>query len=129
VKPLVIDTSIWIDWARAERAELLAHTRNRILLMPAIVAMELLSGAKDRRTMRVVDRLLAPLVRNRRVVLPAYDDYALAGAVMADLGWPSSRRSNDVLIAVIARKTGAALLTANRADFAPTCSLLGVEML
>ncbi len=96
--------------------------------MPAVVAMELLSGTRDKQSRRTVDKLLRPFVRNRRIILPSYDDYTLAGEVVAELQWAATRHSNDVMIAVLARKVGAELLTTNQKDFSPVCRILKLSV-
>ena len=126
MRPLVVDTSVWVEWIRGQRGELRSHLRDRLVLMPAVVSMELLSGTRKRRAARAVATLLRPFLRHRRIILPAYADYALAGELLAELGWASSVRGNDALIAVSARKVGAALLTLNHGDFQPLCSRLRI---
>jgi hypothetical protein len=58
-------------------------------------------------------------VRNRSYIVPSLDEFEKAGVVLADLGWPASKKSNGVLIAVCARKIGAEVWTCDYSDFAP----------
>lgn len=128
MKPLVVDTSVWIDWSRKRHLDLLVHTTNRVLLMPAIVAMELVSGAKDAAAKTAVADLLKPFARHRRLLVPSYDDYLRAGQTMARLKLAASRVANDVLVVVLARRFGAAVLSQNHKDFRPIAALLDVEV-
>lgn len=128
MKPLVIDTSIWVDWFRGKKrgVRLNEITSGRVLYLPSVVVMELYSGAHDGTSIRTIDSFVEPFSRNRRIILPNEKDYITAGKVLAELRWPASRLSNDVLIAVCARKIGAELLSLNSRDFAPLCSRLSV---
>ena len=93
------------------------RSQGRIIYMPAIVALELLSGAKDRRTDKAIHEVIGTFARNGRFIVPIQDDYMRAGSVLADLSWPASKKSNDVLISVCSRRIGAEIWTKDTSDF------------
>lgn len=119
MKPLLVDTSVWIDWLRGNRRDLREEARGRIMFMASIVAMELLSGARNRKSYQIISEAMGAFERHQRILLPSFDEYESAGLVLADLGWPASKKSNDVLIAVCARRIGAEVWTCDYSDFAP----------
>jgi predicted nucleic acid-binding protein len=124
LRPIVIDTSLWIDWLHGKSRVARERSQGRIIYMPAIVAQELLSGAKDRRTDKAIHEVIGAFSRNGRFVVPVQDDYMRAGSVLADLGWPASKKSNDVLISVCSRRIGAEVWTKDTSDF----SVLGKHL-
>ncbi len=128
MKPLVIDTSVWIDWLRGESAPLRERTEGRILFMPSVVAMELYSGARHTKTVRVVGDLVAPFSRHGRLISPSDDDFRRTGLLMADLKLPASKFSNDVLICMSARKIGGEIWSLNRADYLPISQALHLTL-
>ena len=119
MKPLLVDTSVWIDWLRGSRKDLREEARGRIMFMASVVAMELFSGAKSRKSYQVISGTIDAFRRHQRIIVPSLDEFEKAGVVLADLGWPASKKSNDVLIAVCARKIGAEVWTCDYSDFAP----------
>lgn len=128
MKPLVIDTSLWVDWLRGQRSALREESRGRLLFLPAIVAMELSSGAHTRKSFQLITGLVDAFERNRRLIVPTLEDYKSAGSVLSELGWPASKKSNDVLIGVCARKIGAELWTLDYSDFSPLTEVLRVSL-
>jgi predicted nucleic acid-binding protein len=96
--------------------------------MPAIVASELGSGARTRESVHALNTLLRPFERNRRCVILSWQDYCLAGEVLAQLNWPASPKLGDALIAVSARKIGAEVWTLNLEDFRSLGSQLGLTI-
>jgi predicted nucleic acid-binding protein len=123
VKPIVVDTTLWIEWFRGQKASAKERLRGAILYMPAVVAMELLSGVQDRRSYKLVDDLLETFSKNQRFLIPNKTDYVLAGNTLADLGWPASKKSNDALIAACARRLGAEIWACDR-DFVTLAKML-----
>lgn len=119
MKPVVVDTSVWVDWLRGDNDSLRERSRNRVLFMPAPVALELRAGAQSVKAKRVIDILVQRFARNGRLMVPKLNDFMTAGNVLARLRWPASKKANDVLIAVCARTIGAELWTANHSDFVP----------
>lgn len=128
MKPLVVDTSIWIDWLRGLRNDLKEESKGRVLFFPAVVALELFSGANTKKSFQVITRLVETFERNRRIILPTFEDYKKAGEVLSDLNWPASKKANDTLILVGARKIGAEVWTCDYSDFAPIAANLHVSL-
>lgn len=128
MKPLMIDTSIWVDWLRGHKKDLREEARGRVQFLPATVAMELLSGAHTRKNYKIVSDLIESFERNNRFILPTIGDFKQAGSTLADLHWPASKKSNDVLIIVCARKIGAEVWTCDYADFQPIAENLQVSL-
>lgn len=96
------------------------------LILSAVVAHELLVGARDRRRIDALERgLLEPFRTRRRIHVPTLATWNLAADIdrrLRALGsYESSlaRRSfaNDILIAATARELGAVLVTRNLSDF------------
>ena len=119
----ILDTSIYIGhWERGLYEELLASVRrSSIVRHSAIVLSELRRGARTRRAQDLVNGLsrLAAVQWE-----PTAADWWDAGRIIRDIGdergWgPAKRRDfqNDTLIALTARRHGAAVVTANRVDF------------
>src|SRR5205807_4015080 len=107
-----------LDWVRAKF----------IVRQSAVVLSELRRGARTSQSRRVVEQL-------RRLTktqwTPATADWWKAGVVIQQIGdvqnWDRRKRQefqNDTLIALSARRYGATIITANRADF----ELLGKEL-
>lgn len=127
MRPLIIDSSIWIEWLRGRSSDLRELARERVAVMPAIVALELLAGARERRAYRIVHALIGALERRRRLVLPSKEDFFLSGEALAELGWSASAKSNDALIVACARRIGAEILTLD-ADLNPLAKALSVPL-
>jgi predicted nucleic acid-binding protein len=117
MKPLIVDTSVWIEWLRDHHQQLREESRGRIIFLPAIVALELFSGAHSKKSHQLISNLIGTFERNRRIIIPTLEDYQQAGSLLSDLGWPASKKSNDVLIAVCARKIGGEIWTCDYSDF------------
>ncbi len=128
MRPLIVDTNVWIDWLRGKNVELRELSRDRILFMPSIVAMELLSGAKDRKSYKTVIELINSFDRHKRILVHTKEDYLMAGEALADLGWPASRKSNDALVISTARRMGAEVLTKDQSDFKQLAALVSVSL-
>ncbi len=128
MKPLIVDTSVWIDWLRGNRGELREEARSRVMFMASIVSMELLSGARSRKSYQVISEIIEAFKRHQRILLPLQEEYEKAGLVLADLGWPASKKSNDVLIGVCARRIGAEVWTCDYSDFAPVAKSLNLTV-
>jgi predicted nucleic acid-binding protein len=128
MKPIIFDTSIWVDWFRGSRKGtwLSDISAGRVIYLPSVVVMELYSGARDAKTLRIIDSFIEPFARNRRVIIPNEKDYVTTGKILAELKWPASKFSNDALIVVCARKIGAELYSLNKKDFVPLCRKLSV---
>lgn len=119
----VLDTNVYIGhWERGlYQAELEVIRRRYIVRHCSVVLCELRRGARTRAAQRLVESLrrLSPIEWE-----PSPEDWWEAGRLIRKIGdaqsWdPSKRREfqNDALIALTARRHGATVVTANRADF------------
>ena len=104
MRPVVIDTSLWIGWFRGSLGLLREEAKNRLLFMPPIVAMELLSGVRNKKDSQMVSHLIQTFGRHQRLLVPMQGDFERSGAILGRLGLPASKKSNDVLISVCARR-------------------------
>ena len=125
---IFFDTNIYLrvlyseEYARQHHerfAELAPHT-----YCCSVVAGELYAGAHTVQAIRLVDDLVAPYVRVNRLVYPNHRDWVDMGKVTADIlaNRPDYRSKlpalqNDILIALCARRIGAAVVSENRKDF------------
>lgn len=89
-----------------------------------MVAEELYAGAIDRQALRLIERYLGSLERAGRVVVPTFQDWQDAGAIIAritrkqpNLKSKTQQVLNDILIAISARRIGADIYTFNASDF------------
>jgi predicted nucleic acid-binding protein len=96
------------------------------LVLSAVVAHELLVGARDHRRIDALERgLIEPFRTRRRIHVPTLATWALAAGIdrgLRELGsydGSLAQRSfaNDLLIAATARELGAVLVTRNLRDF------------
>ncbi len=125
---ILFDTNVYL---RVLHSELYAHQhRERFsrlaprTFLCSVVAGELYAGAVDIPGLRTVDRLLAPFAAVNRVVFPNHHDWVEMGRINAGLllRYPRYRAKlmslqNDILIAMSARRIGAAVVTENARDF------------
>lgn len=119
----ILDTSIYIGhWERGLYEELLVSVRRSFIVRhSAVVLSELRRGARTRRA----QALIHALVRLAAIRWePTETDWWEAGRIIRDIGdahgWGAAKRrdfQNDALIALTARRHGAAVVTANRGDF------------
>ncbi len=131
----VIDTSVYVDhWERGLHADALDRVRQAFIVRhSAVVLSELRRGARTRQAERAVARLRRLA---HQVWQPASEDWWEAGQLIRTVGdangWgPGKRREfqNDALIALTARRHGAAVVTANRADFERLADAVGIPVL
>ncbi len=130
----ILDTTIFIGhWERGSYAEALAAVRKAYVIRhSAVVLSELRRGARTRDAQRVVDAL----DRLARIQWePTVEDWWEAGRLIRKVGdaqsWDRNKRrdfQNDALIALTARRHGATVVTANRADFELLSGELGVSV-
>ncbi|MGK4007129.1 type II toxin-antitoxin system VapC family toxin [Sorangium sp. So ce1036] len=119
----ILDTNVYIGhWERGlYQAELETIRRSYIVRHCSVVLSELRRGARTRAAQRLVDSLRRlPSVQWG----PSDADWWEAGRLIRKIGdaqgWEASKRrdfQNDALIALTARRQGATVITANRADF------------
>jgi predicted nucleic acid-binding protein len=123
---LVLDTSIYIPFINRG----IAHPTIEILqgrpliYMSAVVMEELYAGALDVAAIKLLDKMYETFAGMSRLIVPDAMDWQKAGKVVAQLGKKYgfekmflSRITNDILIAVTARKIGAFVVTNNQKDF------------
>ncbi len=128
MKPVVLDTSIWVNWLRGKDSDLRTRYNDRVIYIPTPVVLELFSGAHDIRTHKLIHSLVDSFNRHHRILLPSVSDLQKAGETIAHLKWSATRQQGDALIAVLARKIGAELVTLNLKDFAPLARYLKLDL-
>jgi predicted nucleic acid-binding protein len=119
----VLDTDIYIGhWESGLHEDLLSAVRQAFIVRhSAVVLSELRRGARTAAARRLVTQL-------HRLARACWEPTALdwweAGRVVQEVGdatgWEIAKRrefQNDALIALTARRHGATVVTANRADF------------
>lgn len=130
MRAAILDTNVYIGhWELGLHADQLETVgRMYVIRHSAVVLSELRRGARTRKAQRMVESLhrLAAVTWE-----PAASAWWEAGRLIRTVGdargWDTSKRrdfQNDALIALTARQHGAAVVTANRADF----EILGVEL-
>lgn len=130
----ILDTNVYIghwekgwfasDLEQLERACIVRHS--------SVVLSELRRGART----AAARRRVAALVRALAVEwAPTAGDWWLAGKLIREIGdacgWEVAKRrdfQNDALIALTARRHGAAVVTANAADFALLAKKLHIDV-
>ncbi|HET7274092.1 MAG TPA: type II toxin-antitoxin system VapC family toxin [Longimicrobiaceae bacterium] len=129
MEKFVLDTNIFIHAVRdsSVRKALAAWQRSMgpKIFMHAVVASELLHGARDEATWtRWRERWIAPAERVDRLVVPRYASWLDASRIVARLvetrelsGGVSQSFYNDCLIAASCREQGYSIVTHNRVDF------------
>jgi predicted nucleic acid-binding protein len=119
----ILDTNVYIGhWELGLYEEGLATVRRGFIVRhSAVVLSELRRGARTPRARRLVDELYR-LAKVRWE--PTGEDWWEAGRLVREIGdargWDRSKRrdfQNDALIALTARRHGAAIVTADTADF------------
>ncbi len=135
MRSALLDTTIYIGhWEQGLYEEALAAIRKAYVIRhSAVVLSELRRGARTRDAQRLVDALYR-LVRIRWE--PSAEDWWEAGKVIRKVGdaqsWDKNKRRDfqkDALITLTARRHGATVVTANRADFELLSGEVGVSVL
>lgn len=131
----IVDTSVYIGhWERGEFDDVLSEVRRAYVVRhSAVVLSELRRSARTREA----QKLVSTLFRNAgNVWVPTASDWWQAGRVVMTIGdrqrWETAKRrefQNDALIALTARRHGAAVVTANRGDFELLAEVTGVQVL
>ncbi|MBI4605416.1 MAG: type II toxin-antitoxin system VapC family toxin [Planctomycetes bacterium] len=131
----ILDTNIYIGhWELGLHEDLLAEVRRRFIVrFSAVVLSELRRGARTRELHRRVEALRR-LARERWA--PTEGDWWEAGRLVREIGdeqgWEGGKRrdfQNDCLIALTARRHGAAVVTGNHGDFEPLRRRLRIVVL
>jgi len=122
---LLLDTNIYIDYYRTDKfAAYFEKTSENTVYVSAIVVMELLSGAFTKSAIAPIDNLWNLARMSKKLIVPLWSDYVEAGKLLAKLqsqkGYEIKKTlglTNDVLIALSARRIGSTVITQNRKDF------------
>jgi predicted nucleic acid-binding protein len=133
---LFFDASVWIEHLRrAVLDEVIGDVRGRFVLgLDAVVAAELRAGCRSKRERSVVARLLRPYERSGRLLCPERNDFERAALALSRLRergrLPSGGKSAllDALIAAVAIRRGALLVTVNMADFASLATVMPLRV-
>jgi len=118
----IIDTSVYVNhWEGVLDDQVLAWVRTKFVVRQSSVVLSELRRGGTSQSRRLVEEL-------RRLTkiqwTPATADWWKAGVIIQKIGdaenWDRRKRQefqNDTLIALSARRYGAAIITANRIDF------------
>ena len=130
----VLDASVYLDhWERGRNEKELADVRSAFVIRhSAVVLSELRRGTSTNAGRRWV----AELARAATAIwAPAAADWWDAGRLIQQFGnarhWNTSKRrdfQNDALIALTAKRHGATVVTADRADFELLGSALHIQV-
>lgn len=133
----LIDTNIYIDFINTNkyREWVFARDYPTKLFLSAVVLMELYAGAHNRSDIKIVDTIKNPFAKRNMIIAPTIGDYTTAGKILADLqrlrGYELKKSywlTNDVLIALSARRIGATVVTQNRSDFEAIQQIKGFSL-
>ena len=122
----ILHTSVYLSFLRRDGKlhDLGFLTRPTLLYMSSVVFAELYAGARDRTTIRLLEKLYRTFDRLGRVIAPDKQVWFQAGQVLRQMGVRHgfearglARLTHDILIALTARKIGAVVFTQNRRDF------------
>ncbi|MEW6419711.1 MAG: type II toxin-antitoxin system VapC family toxin [Nitrospirota bacterium] len=123
---VILDTSIYIPFINEgiSHPVLELEYGTPLLYMSAVVIEELYAGASDNNTIKLLDRLYGTFANLGRLIAPDASDWQKTGKVIAKLsqkyGFEEkflAKITNDVLIALSARKIGTVVVTNNMRDF------------
>ena len=123
---VILDTSIYIPFINdgIENPVIDLRSRKPLSYLCAVVIEELYAGAHDKTSINLLDRLYETFNKIGRLIVPEAADWQRTGKVIAKLGNKYgfeekflSKITNDVLIALSARKIGAIIVTKNTMDF------------
>jgi predicted nucleic acid-binding protein len=123
---LLFDTTIWVEHLRRGVLDDLfpGLRRGWLLFLDATTSAELVAGCRSKRERRFVDRLRAPFERAGRLIVPERAEFLRAASALSQLCERGKTLTNpggallDGLIATVAIKIGALVVTQNRRDFA-----------
>lgn len=122
---LLFDTCVWAEHLRHAALDPVVDVIRGgfVLCLDAVVAAELVAGCRSKHEHRVVNRICAPHQRSGRLLCPMSSDFERAAIALSKLrerGRPPSGSKAallDALIAAIAAREGALLVTQNLTDF------------
>ena len=122
---LLFDTSIWVDhFRRGVLEDVIPRLRGKFVLwFDAITGAELLAGCRSKEERRVVAEVLRPFEKAERLAVPIAADFRRAATALSKLrerGHTLKKPGSallDALIASVAHRKGALLVTSNETDF------------
>ncbi|NWF75979.1 MAG: type II toxin-antitoxin system VapC family toxin [Nitrospirae bacterium] len=122
---VIIDTSIYIPFINSGIAHPVLNLEYKPLFyMSAVVVEELYAGAFDNKSIKCLDRMYETFEDIGRIVVPEASDWQKTGKVITKLGQKYVfeekfllKITNDVLIALSARRIGAVVVTSNVKNF------------
>jgi len=133
---VIPDTNVWITWsARAPEDLSLGDGGDALPFLATITLQELWAGARSTAERAYCERLLVEAQRHGKLLNPPAAAWILAGQALGVLARRSPMGAarlrairNDVLLAATAWAYDAAVMTHNRADFAPIAGVLPVRI-
>jgi predicted nucleic acid-binding protein len=121
---VIYDTDVYIDWMQGKIQNGLIFREGEFIFISSIVIMELRVGVFTTKAVSAIEKLFKTAIKTDRLVVPNAQDYFKAGGILNDLrvkmGYNikgASYITNDVLIALTARRIGAILRTFNKTDY------------
>ncbi|MFQ6039344.1 MAG: type II toxin-antitoxin system VapC family toxin [Candidatus Poribacteria bacterium] len=123
---IIIDTNIYIDYFNSGKHAQIIYQEGypQVIHVSSIVLMELMAGSFSRTEVAIVNNIVKVAKSANKIVTPIYTDYVEAGRILVKLqsekGYDLKKAyslTNDVLIALSARRIGATVVTQNRRDF------------
>jgi len=123
---IIIDTNIYIDFYNTGKYKEFIYQKRypEIIYVSSVVLMELLAGSFSRSDIAIINNLIKIAHASNKIITPTQHDYIDSGNILAKLqsekGYDLKKSyhiSNDVLIALSARRIGATVFTQNKRDF------------
>ncbi len=116
MKKVIFDTNVLIDWINDRQYEELIFESGTAKYFCSVVLMELLAGALNIEDQKIIKKLHNAHKKAGRMLTLTESNYADAGNILLELqrrkGYDLKKTvslTNDVLIALTARTTGATL--------------------
>lgn len=133
---VLFDTSVWVEHLRrAALADVVPALRGKFSLwFDAVSAAELRAGCRSKLERSGVDRLLSPFEKADRLAVPEAADYVRAATALSRLreGGKTLKQPGgallDALIAAVASRSGALLVTLNVDDFRMLADVLPLRV-
>jgi predicted nucleic acid-binding protein len=125
-KSIVFDTSIYIRELRKGNSDILLQRQEEKnpLWLSAVVLEELLVGASDKKTVKILAKFENEFEKINRLLVPIQTDWSIAGQILNKIGEKygfdkvgRARLTNDTLLAMSIARNGFNLFTANAKDF------------
>jgi predicted nucleic acid-binding protein len=124
MQKVLFDSNILIDWLNAGKYSEILFGRGLVKYLSAVVILELEAGAFSAKDRRLIQQMARGFEQSQRIVTPTIADWQVAGVLLRRLQQEKDYNlskahslTNDVLIALSARRIGAAVITQNSADF------------